>query len=559
MRRIPEDEKKLREFAQDTIDQCRASAPRRIAAATAMRQWLYAGSGDGVPAIYNKLYQHIERLTTWLYSPDDLRFVVEFDDYQPKDVLDKGKIAARELTKTFRKREIDINFIDSVNIALTHGTCIPKTLWTSRGPVLRNVPPWLFGVYDETKDSLEDQEAVCETTYISTHELWRRISHLPNADRLYRRAVLSARRDGEQNAVDSLARRVIVAGNQPIVDAPVGENQIAGFVRPTSTAPDSTPEIAIDLIPFHELWVVDDVREDYTTIHMIEPDIVISPRPEGLRRNLFIDDSRMLPYRQVKLNRVPGMFWGRSELVDLLKLQAFLRDRIDDIKKIMSLQYDRIWAFKGFEGDPAELHTRLKRSGYVNLPGPTASIEDLTPKLPENAFQEIGFILEFMDEVSGFQKSMLGAGETGVRAGVHAQTLTKNSSPRMKTRALITERAVGNVGESTMKLQAAKGIRAHWTSADDKESDFLLSQLPKDARPVVQSHSCSPVYQDDHIDMIAFLAKLEAIDGEDALELLPMTNKDTLLANLRARNEAKQQMIRENPEMAAKLLGKRKS
>ena len=54
-------------------------------------QWIDAFSG-GVGA-------HIDRLASYLYSPNDLRFHMDFTHNYPKGILDQAEVAARVLTR----------------------------------------------------------------------------------------------------------------------------------------------------------------------------------------------------------------------------------------------------------------------------------------------------------------------------------------------------------------------------------------------------------------------------------------------------------------------------
>src|SRR5262249_8791202 len=149
------------------------------------------------------------------------------------------------------------------------------------------------------------------------------------------------------------------------------------------------------LVLFHELTVVDDARGDYTTIQIAEPDILIAPRHR--RQNFFVPDEH--PYVIVRPNYMANYFWGRSELLDLLKPQALLRDRLEDIKRIMSLQYDKLLAFIGFDGMNDETYDQFRNAGWITNDKPGAKVEDLTPKLPDSAFTDVHEIERIMDEI----------------------------------------------------------------------------------------------------------------------------------------------------------------
>src|SRR5215469_5249304 len=174
---LPEDKDKLTRKALDIIETCRISIAPRAALARSLKQWRYTGAPDGNTAILNYLNHHIDRKAGYLFSPADLRFHLEFENHYPPETLAQAEVAARVLTREWQRRDIDLQFSEAVDIALTHGACIPKLMWGFDGITCKLVMPWQFGVYREDLNDLAEQEAVLETSYITLHDLYRRISH----------------------------------------------------------------------------------------------------------------------------------------------------------------------------------------------------------------------------------------------------------------------------------------------------------------------------------------------------------------------------------------------
>src|SRR5205823_1872120 len=126
-----------------------------------------------------------------------------------------------------------------------------------------------------------------------------------------------------------------------------------------------------------------------------------------------------------------------------------------------------------------------------------------------------------------------GQGEPGVRAGNHAQTLMKTASPRLRDEALTTERQCADFADKVFVGMAAKEAQAYWVGDPMQGgNEFLLSQLPDDREIMVDSHSSSPIYEEDHKDIAGFLAKAGAVDGEDVLTMLPVPDRDRLIERL---------------------------
>lgn len=559
--RLPSGEKELLRLTNETIEICSTSRGRRSSAYSVYGQWIETGKNAGGLGLANLLYSHIDRLASHLFSPTDLRFNIGFDNKQAQNTLKQAEVGARQLSRMWAKNCIDLVFSDGVKAALSYGAAIPKLLATNRGDGSINISsrlvmPWNFGVYDEAVNGLRDQEAVLETVYITKHEAWRRIRHLPNAEKLYKRIASQASKEQGAGQPTSFMHQVL---STAVLDVSLenATNPTPGGIVQLSNNPNFAmigPEVATDLIPMHELYLRDDERDqDYTTVQMIEPDILIAPTFKKI--NLFCPKN--LPYTLIQPNSVRGYFWGRSEIVDLMKLQNFLTTTLDDIKRVLGIQIDKLLAFPGYDGMTDELYGQFRSQGFIGMP-PGSDVKDLTPQLPQQALEVVNMIIKLMEMVSGFHNILSGQGEPGVRAGVHADTLMKAASPRLRDRALIVERQCAEHGDSTFACMQAKDGKTYWWDEDQtKGTEFLLENLPDDRYVLVDSHSSSPIFQEDNENLIAFGLKAQIIDGETAIEQLPFQNKDLLLQRLKDRQQQQAAMVAAHPELLTG--GKKKS
>ena len=504
------------------------------------------------------LYAHKDKLQSHLFSPTHLRFTIDFENHYDAATHKKAEMAARVVTREWERNDIDTTFGAGVGEALTYGACLQKLLVKKGSPLAldsRLVQPWQFWVYNEGVNGLDHQEACGETLYLNKHEVWRRIAHLPNAADLYKRILAHSTKDGGDQP-SSFIHQVL---STAILDTSLqnATQPMPGGIVQLSNDPSSAmlgPQVGVDLIPMHELWVKDDDLNDWITVQIIEPDILVAPLFK--RVNLFCPDT--LPYELIQPNHVPGYFFGRSELVDLMVLQGLLSTHLDDIKRLMGVQFDKLLAFPGYDGITDELYSQFRSNGYVGLPQ-GASVTDLTPKMPEQALPFIGEILGLMDKVSGFDNILAGRGEPGVRAGNHADTLMRTASPRLRDRALIVERQCASLGDKTLAVMEAKDGRAYFPTESIKEEDaFLLENLPDDRRITVDSHSSSPIYEEDHQQLVAFLLKAGVIDGASALEMLQVPNQDVLIKKFEQAQQAKAAFLQAHPELAEQH-GKKKA
>ncbi len=530
---------------------CMQSQNQRAAAYRQYGQVLETGRQAGGLALANLIYSHIDRLAAHLFSPSELRFAIDYENIYPKEWLAKGAVAARVVSRSWEHKNIDMLFGHGVKHSLTYASCILKQLggkdadgvFQFKGAKL--VMPWQFGVYNEGINDLADQEAFVETDWLNRHEVWRRIRQLPEAEKLYKAVLGNANKEAGIGSPTSFMHQVLSTSILN-TSAQNVQPQPGGIVQLTNdpTYSTLTPNVAVDLYPMHNLWVWDDSKDDYTTIQFIEPDVLIAPLLK--HTNLFVPDVH--PYTLIQPNYEPGYFWGRSEIVDLMMLQAWLTEHLDDIKRLMGLQIDKLLAFPGYEGITDELYAQFRSSGFAGIPQ-GVTVQDLTPKIPQEAIPLVLQIMSLMDRVSGFPPIMSGQGEPGVRSGIQTDTLMKTGSPRLRDRSLLVERQCASAADTTLWLLQAKDAKAYWTDPEKGETDFLLSQLPDDRRVAVDSHSGSPIYHDDNMQLLAFGLKAGVVTGESFIEQSSLSHKDVLIQRLKEKEANELKMLLEHPEL----------
>ena len=540
---LPTNKKELLKFAQDLVEICKSSQGPRAAAYRQYAQWVETGRAVGGLALANMLYSHVDRLHSHLFSPTDLRFTLDFENHYPQTILSQAAMASKVLTREWERRNIDSVFALGVREALVYGCCPIKQLASGDGDgnvelSARLVMPWHFGVYNESVNELLDQECVVETVFLTQAEVWRRVKDLPDAEGLFKRIISNAdRNEGSSGNVTSFFHQVLstavldTSGMSNLQDTPGGLVQLTSNPNFAQTG----PQVAADLYPMHELWVKDDDLNDWVTIQYAEPGILIAP--QFARKNLLVPG--VMPYGVVRPNEVANYFWGRSELVDLMMLQNNLTVTMDDVKRLIGQQVDKLLVFSG-DGISDETYGQFRNAGWMNV-GPGGSVNDVTPALPEAIFTYINLLQSLMEKIGGFSNILSGQGESGVRAGNHADMLLKTASPRLRDRALMVERQCASFADVTLSILEAKDAKAYWTEEDSEETgEFLLSLLPNDRRVTVDSHSSSPIYEDDNKELLFAGFKAGYIDGETMIEDLPYQHKDIKIQRYRKIQQARE-------------------
>jgi hypothetical protein len=166
--------------------------------------------------------------------------------------------------------------------------------------------------------------------------------------------------------------------------------------------------------------------------------------------------------------------------------------------------------------------------------------------------------------LGSFPEIMRGEGESGVRAGTHANTLLKTASPTLRDRALLVERQCAVCADLTLAMMEAKEDRKFWVTADKptdlEETSFMITDLPEDWRVTVDSHSSSPIFSDESQQLIFQLRKTGDVDGEYTIDNLPLPNKEAAKASLKARQKAKKEetdkLLKQFPEIGEKIATK---
>lgn len=571
---LPSDERKLISRVIDLVSQCRVTSGQRAAYYRQLAAWTETGRQDGSKSKLNLLFNHLDRLASYLFSPVGLKFAIEYRYDYPGEMLKRARVAASTLTDDWEMSSTDMTFGQGVFNSLQFGAALLKQ-WPQRsgeGFVHQKslVMPWNFGVYAEYINDLDRQPAMCETVTLTLPEVWNLVQGMPGDKELFSRIRKHAASGSSAGSPESVFHQVLSTATLQVGNMQPQRPTPGGIIQLNTDANYSimTPTTAVETVLMHELFVWD--GEGRTTIQFIEPDIMILPRSR--RYNVLAhdpmsgataDDLRAAhPYTLIQPNPKHGYFWGRSELEDLMEIQGWISDTCNDLGRIMNLQFDRIYAFGG-EGLNDEEYDQMRGAGYFNT-GQGGDVKDLTPPFPPEGMPFLDKLINYMEMIGGMDNLLSGRGEPGVRAGNHAEMLMKTASPRMRDRALLVERQCAMAADFWLRVLEAKDPRHYWTDGKTLESQlatqFLLTDLPDDRRVVVDSHSASPVFQDDHAQLITWGMRHGVTDADYAVDHLPFPDKDTLHHGIRTRAEAQQKMLADlkqhDPEAFAKVVEK---
>lgn len=562
--RVPKD-KGTGEWARELIEECYSSHEARCDQLKMWKAYYYTGTAEGTPSHYNRCFSHVDRLASMLFSPVDVRLDIEFDETEESNIHGMGRASARALNREIHRCGVDLKFAAAVNWALVKGASILKTIpemgvnrdapdnvpdemkWEYKGLQSWLIQPELFGVLREDITDLDDQDAFVCSQYLTRNAFRRAIHGNPREAEILKEVYsMLATPDNQTKMDEDFFHQIIVGGLTPVNvqgTPSTGSAKVNVFGVPQ---PYLDPKVAKDLIRVDELWVKDDARQDWTTFRVVGDKLV---HGRDIHDNLSGVEGQT-GFTKVCPNEIEGYFWGLSELAQIYKLQDMLNQQIDMLRTLTKLKADPPRAMIGFAGMSQEKYKVLNRPrGFVSEDNPNAKIETLAPEIPQELFTMLQRTLDMFDDVAGFTPIMMGQGEQGVRAGVHASTLARNSSPRMRDRALLVESQCIELGDVCFNIMQAKNAKVFKT--DDKE-DFTLEQLPDDARVTVDSHTSSPAFQEDAQMKADKLIRVGAIDAAAYIMLTHPPHEDSLAAQARAKDKQKAELIAKHPEL---LLG----
>lgn len=556
MLRIPDKDFEL--WVKELIDECMASSEERSMVYTRAAQYYYQGTYDARAAIYNKTKPFIDKLSGFLMQPTDVRFAMIYDDTESDSVLERAQLCSDKITADYRNTDSDITFSEGVTWSLVNGAQIIKHVPDEDhdGFSCGLVHPINFGVLSETTLNLDEQEAFCHVTYPTISRIRTLLADHPKRRQIL--AVLDAEigRDAEQQP--TYFHQMVVGGLNPLGDQPGGapRSEAAGIVNvfpvPTPWRPNRR---LAPTVKHCELWIKDRDRDDYTTIQSIyghEPLII---EGDVTRRNISRIPGRH-SFIKIQSQPTPGYFWGRSLIADVQMLQDVLNKRLRDLKIMWDRNVAAPQVFSGFTSITEEQYYKIiSEGGFINDPNPNAKASKLSEPPPDKYLEELQFLFQLFDEAAGFSPVMSGQGEPGVRAGVHAQTLVRTSTPRLIDQAARIERQLAESGYLCFRLMQA--MDPHIYQTGDNKIEFTLGTMPEDFQIQVDSHSASPAFAEDNRQVAIALARAGAVDAEDLIHMLHPPGAELLLARLRQRQKRQAQAAQqeEQKEMIKDVLG----
>jgi hypothetical protein len=519
---IPKGLKEREEFFLDLIQKCMVSRESRRADYQSLRSYYLFGAGpEEAPAHYNKIYSHIDQLTSFLYSSETTRFSIDLGASVNPDFWGRYvPTLTKKLNDEWNNSNTDQVFSTCLSWAMTFSSTFLKII-PFRGTITPYmVDPGNMGVLREDIPYTDRQEAICQVYYITKSELYARLYSHPKRSQFVERVQSSQHEPSDvPNGVD----RIIMSQTNPQVLGNVNLD-LYGFNRMKA-------QVAEDTVEMIELYVWDDEAQDYQVITRAEPDVIIYDRPN---EKMFLKGE--LPFVQICPLPQYDYYWGQSEVQKLIYLQQMRNTRVGEILDLLAKNVSPPTALMGFTGILDEKNFALNRAGgLLSTDMPNAKADRLAPPIPQDLYEQLHQIDAMMEEASGISNVLAGRGEQGVRSAGHASQLARLGSSRAKKRALVIEDALEKVATLYMKL-----IQAYDDTAllDTEGQKFIAEQFTKDFVVKVDAHSNSPIFMEDLRSLAFNLFKAQAIDKESLIDLLEPPMKQLIKERLKKMPQA---------------------
>jgi len=518
--RIPSDHAERELFYLDLIQKCNVSKDERKGDYTSLRSWYLFGSGpEENPALFNKIFPHIDQLTSFLYSAETTRFSINIGASVHENEHRKIPVLTQALNDEWLNSNADQVFSTALTWSLAYNSTFIKLIYNNGiHPYL--VEPSAIGVLREDVPYTDRQEALVHTYYITRSDLMARLYSHPKRDAIMKR--LTAAYHAPQSDVPEGVNRILMSQVDNSDPGSIYGNvnlDLYGMNRYKA-------RVAEDTVEMRELWLWNDETDDYQVVTTADPDIIIYDRAG---ESVFLKGE--IPFIQVCPSPLYDYYWGQSEVSRLIFLQGMRNKRMDEIQDLLTKQVNPPTALTGFSGILDEKNFALNRAGgLLSSDMPNAKAERLAPQMPVDLYETIREIDRMFEEASGIGNVLQGKGESGVRSAGHASQLARLGSSRAKKRALIIEDSLEKVATLYLKLMQTYD-NTHFK--DSEGVTFIPEQFTKDFVVKVDAHSNSPIFTEDLRALAFNLFKAQAIDKESLLDLLEPPMKQELKDRLK--------------------------
>lgn len=549
---------------EEITNTCLASKYDREQLYLRRRRYFLFGTSDYTEVVkYNRLKAHSDLVASFLYAADHCRFNISAPRNSSDQIVNQITALEDEWNDTFMYSGLAYMFADAVLWSLVYDSMFIKLGWNdARDDLIGHLfAPNDFAVYDEAEPDLDSQEAFVHSYSINWDNAVLRL--LKAGKKKYIKQLAARPGQFVDDMPPVLANLIISAtGGANLAGNMSGRANIDYFNRATYEADSANP-----MVRAHEVWVWDDTCEDYAIFTKFDGvDTVLSDSREtvaAMQRadkgparerykgasNIFLPDEH--PFIHVRPYSLYNYFWGEAHSENLMPLQDWTNERLQQIADILERQVDPAKVFSGFMGLTDEKAEALGGPGtWVLDMVPGAKVDELKPIMPPDLFVEFNEIGTIFLEASGLTETVMGRGAEGVRGDKHAKRLAMTGSGRIRKVAVGLEQPLVKLGDVGLKLIQKNSTERFITDSGEQMIPALAALQKIKMR--VSGHSHSPLFQDESKEQAAGLFKAQAIDREMLVRMLQPPNADNIIHALRKRVKAEQEQAKQRAAAGVK-------
>ncbi len=515
------------DFYDEIVKQCEKSQDVRKVSYEKNRAFYLSGSDDETPNVpFNKIYPHLDTVTSFLFSSETTRFSVLPDAAEPITESYRSSVFGDALNELWHNSNTDIVVSAAITWALVYNSMFvkavprvnPKTRMLQINPF--TVHPACMGVYREDVNTLDRQQAIVQTYYTTEDELKRRLTGHPEKDTIL--SMMAPAQTEDQRASRGI-NKLLMGSWQPL-----GNPQVAtgGLSFNMSSDMGYRPEQLDKLRALKELWIWDDDLNDYRVV----------TRPESGNFSIYDQANFYLPgehpFIQLCPRPLPFYVWGESEVNGLIGLQEWRNEYIEQIRKLLKLQVTPPTAMFGMGIVEEQAYAKFIEGSFISdsMSGmPNPKVERYSPSLPQDVYRMIGEIDNAFNEYSGLPNTVQGKGDVGVRSGKQADSLARLGASRIKKRALVIEDSLEKLAHLYAQLMQKHDATKY---KDSQNNVFVLNQFTKHYNVKVDSHSNSPVFVEDKRELAFSMLNAGMITKARAIDMIDPPDKQMILREL---------------------------
>ena len=536
-----------RELLSVYINRAGISRDQRRIQGSNLRQWYESGTEDGYSARYNKLRAHLDRLSSYIWSPDSVRFGVHLPPASRKDWLDAAQTARDEFRQVWANSGADLSVSLALEWALVYGAMPLKIQQDpQKGFVISPIDPWDFGVTREDQPSLNDQDVYCHWYTLSMPQFERWVQGHPREEAL----IMQASRLASPQAGGTGFTRLVISGltgtfpNSVVTGAMPGDANDGTYLLEA--------HVIEPVVSLCDIWERHGFHDQYSGAYedwRVTTVLTDGCEPLVRRRNPILPWMKtptgqifpgQAPFGILAPRPMPNYLWGRSELAALLLLQQWRERQVRAMDEIIQRQLDPSKLFIGLSDYEEAGRAMSTVGGSYGTGDPNVKFETIKVEVGQEAFAMLGQIDQMFDDQSGIPPTLQGQQAPGVRSNDQLISLAGIGAGRIRHMALQLESVLSDMATLGFRILQHGDDQTYESPQGQR---FILAQLPAGLTLQVSAHSSSPIFSEQTQMKALELFKAGAIDGEWLIELLDPPHREEMketsrrLADARAQNQ----------------------